>query len=102
MSVLFFPGISVRNQYPSFEQSEPIYKTNSYKDWLPSECCGSQFIPHNYGENRGIIIWFSDKPEDEPPGDEYFIESVNLINGEYMHFKHCLLEENPEEEDEEW
>jgi hypothetical protein len=89
--------------WPAFTQIPPKFKYNSYEDWKPSECCGSLFTESNNGKNKGITIWFSDKNEAEEHPD-FFIESVKLVNGQYMHFKHCLIEEQRDEpeEDEEW
>ncbi len=71
----------------------------------PSECCGAVFVipAHEPVWNKGITIWFSDKDESQEHND-FFTESVKLVNGTYMHFKHNLREELPEpkgnEEDE--
>jgi len=73
----------------------------------PSDCCGARYLGNidNTDINLGVVLWYSDKPEDTVEEDSY-IDSIKLINGQYLHFKHNLSTEEPEpgesEEDEEW
>ncbi len=70
-----------------------------------SECCGAVFVEasHSSVYNKGITIWFSEKDE-SVEHEHFFVESVKLVDGTYMHFKHNLREEETkeDEEPEEW
>lgn len=108
MSVLYFPLGSVTNERG--KAPEMVYINRLTPDMhigkAPSDCCGALYTGNtNTGENKGIVMWYSDKPEDAVEED-YFIDSIKLVNGQYLHIKHNLSEEEPEleapDEDEEW
>ncbi len=104
MNTLFIPLHWIRDTINSTQSNPPASWQNKVLDWTPSECCGAAFVEANNVINKGITIWLSDKAEDCFT-DDYIIESVKLVNGDYMHFKINLVTEEAQsepEEDEEW
>ncbi len=101
---MFYSLSDITNVYNHRHDVKGIFPFEYYGRG-PSECCGAVFVEarHSSVYNKGITIWFSEKDE-SAKHEHFFVESVKLVDGTYMHFKHNLLDKEPEqnEESEEW